>query len=84
MTHEPEALPVRTVVATALGLVAITALLAIVAWWLVVPSAPSRAPAPSPIEHALFVARPAPGPRLPIARAIEAAVADPSLIGGHR
>jgi hypothetical protein len=95
---------VRTGVVWLVGLavIAISAVLVALSWWLVVPSVGARAAAPSPLEHGLFDratgardARAAGAHRLeryewidrragvvhiPIDRAIDAVVADPSLI----
>jgi hypothetical protein len=81
---EPENVNPRAIGIVALATIAIIGALGLLARTLVVPAAPAHALPPSPIEHALFVPRALPGPRLPIARAIEAVLADPTLIGGHR
>lgn len=93
---EPERVRTGVVGAVAVAAIAVCIAAVAVAWWLVAPPLDHRrARTPSPLEHGLFDRAPAPAApprsawidrangvaRIPIERAIDAVVADPSLIG---
>ena len=84
MKQEAEGLSTRTIALLGLGLAAITFALCLIAYVLVAPTPSQPRPAPSKLEHELFAARPQLGVTLPIERAIELVVADPSLIGARK
>jgi hypothetical protein len=90
MKQEPEDLRARVIGFVAVGLIALTTALVGISWWLVRPTPAYVTLPPSTLEHGLFELRqPAPPgsagtARIPIESAIDAVVADPSLIGGKR
>ena len=98
MKQEPENLRARVVAYVGVGLIALTTALVGISWWLVRPTPSYVTLPPSTLEHGLFELRqPAPPgtavewvdraagtARIPIESAIDAVVADPSLIGGKR
>jgi hypothetical protein len=98
MKQEPEDLRARVIGFVGIGFVVLTVALAGISWWLVQPTPAYVTLPPSTLEHDLFELRqPAPPgtavewvdrgagtARIPIESAIDAVVADPSLIGGKR
>lgn len=89
-------MPSQRIWLVGIGFVVVTLLVVGVSWLRVVPSRTSRASAPSPLEHGLIEAGHAPPgalvdyvwidraagiARIPIDRAIDAVVAQPTLIG---
>lgn len=85
---EPERVRTGVIGLVAAAALVVCAVLVAIAWWLVSPPRDHRrARTPSPLEHGLFDhdARDPHGlARIPIDRAIDAVVADPSLIGLER
>jgi len=78
-----EGINTRAVAAVGLGALAFTAILVALAWFLVVPTPSGKPLPPANLERGGFAQRPQLGVALPIDRAIDRVVADPSLIGGH-
>ncbi|HEY1817297.1 MAG TPA: hypothetical protein VGG74_33355 [Kofleriaceae bacterium] len=92
MKQQPEQLPARAIGVVGASLVAAIAIGVGISWALVRPSPAYLTLPPSTLEHGVFdphdSTHPLGTPRLDrtaqIESAIDAVVADPSLIGGHR
>jgi hypothetical protein len=88
MRQQPEDLPARGVSLVGAGLVVVTALLTLFAWWLVRPTPSYLTLPPTTLEHGVYTGDGFTGSAQPdrnaaIDHAIDEVVRDPSLIGGH-
>jgi hypothetical protein len=90
MKQQPEQLPARGIALTGAGLVAVTALLSLLAWWLVRATPMHVTLPPTTLEHDVYTGEgPNDGnPQLDRSAALDHAIDevlnDPSLIGGHK